>query len=130
MVRSREIVRRVTRMVIDKNISPRGAADLLEVNVRTIYNCAKRYALHGAAGLIDHRHGTYRKLTAEMERRIVECKMQKPRRSARWIRNWLKLDVSVECVRRVLVKHHLNGEGTNGHTVREPGDRREQSKKS
>lgn len=114
MVRSREIVRRVTQMVIDKNISPRGAADLLEADVRTVYNCAKRYALQGAVGLIDHRRGTYRKLTAEMELRIVECKRQKPQRSARWIRNWLRLDVSVECVRRILVKHNLHGDRVSG----------------
>jgi len=114
MVKSKEIVRRVTQMVIDKNVSPRGAAELLEANVRTIYNYAKRYAVYGVLGLVDHRHGNYRKLTPEMERQIVECKMQKPQQSARWIRNWLKLGVSVECVRRVLVKYHLNGNGTTG----------------
>jgi transposase len=130
MVRNREIVKRVTQMVIDKNISPREAAELLEADVRTVHNCSKRYALHGAVGLIDHRHGTYRKLTAEMEQQIIECKRQKPQRSARWIRSWLKLNVSVECVRRILVKHHLTGEGTNGQTRREPGYLSKQSKKS
>lgn len=105
MVRNREIVRRITLMVMNKKISPRDAADLLEANVRTVYNYAKRYELHGASGIIDHRHGNYRKLTVEMERRVVECKLQNAQRSACWIRNWLKLDVSVECVRKILVKH-------------------------
>lgn len=107
MLRNTEIARRVTLMVINKNMNPREAADLLEANVRTVYNYAKRYAVHGASGIIDHRHGNYRKLTLETERRIVQCKMQKPQRSARWIRNWLKLDVSVECVRKILVKHNV-----------------------
>jgi hypothetical protein len=55
--------------------------------------------LQGAAGLIDHRRGIYRKVTPEIEKQIVQCKLQKPERSARWIRNRLKLAVSVETVR-------------------------------
>jgi transposase len=114
MVKNREIIRRVTQMVIDKTLNPYMAAELLETSVRTISNYTKRYALHGALGLVDHRRGNYRKVTPETEKQIVQCKLQKPHRSAQWIRHWLKLDVSVETVRKVLVKHHLNSNGSNG----------------
>jgi len=110
MIRSKEIVRRVTEMVIDKSVSANTAAELLETSVRTIFNYARKYMLYGAAGLIDRRRGNYRKITLETEKQIVECKIQRPHRSARWIRDRLKLDVSVESVRQVLVKHGLNGQ--------------------
>ena len=115
MVRNREIIRRVTQMVIDKTLSPSMAAELLETSVRTIANYKKRYAVQGTLGLIDRRHGTYRKVTPQTEKQIVECKLQKRHPSARWIRHWLKLDVSVETVRQVLVKHQLNGNPGNGN---------------
>jgi transposase len=96
------------------------AAELLETSVRTIANYKKRYAVHGALGLVDRRHGNFRKMTPQTEKQIVECKLQKPHRSARWIGHWLKLDMSVETVRQVLVKHHLNGNATNGSNPPQP----------
>jgi transposase len=101
-------------MVVDKRLNPDMAAKLLETSVRTIANYKKKYIRQGALGLVDQRRGHFRKVTPETERKIVECKLQKPHRSARWIRHWLKLDVSVETVRQVLVKHHLNSNGING----------------
>lgn len=62
----------------------------------------------GPEGLKDQRKSNYRKLQLEEESRIVACKSEKSHRSARWIRDYLKLPVSVEVVRLVLVKHHLN----------------------
>jgi len=109
MIKSREIVRRVTQMVVDKSVSRSAAAELLETSARTISNYTRRYLIYGAYGLVDRRHGNYRKLTAETEQRIVECKMMNFHRSACWIRNRLRLDISVESVRQVLVKYNLNG---------------------
>ena len=109
MIRSKEIVRRVTEMVIDKSVSAGTAAELLETSVRTICNYTRRYMFYGAVGLMDRRRGNYRKITVEIEKQIVECKIQRPHRSARWIRDRLKLDVSVETIRLVLVKHGRNG---------------------
>lgn len=57
---------------------------------------------------MDQRRGHYRKVSTEQEARIVALKREKPHRSARWIRDHLKLPVSAEAVRLVLVKHHLN----------------------
>lgn len=113
MLGNREIIRRVMQMVIDKTLSPSTAAELLNTSVRTIFHYKKKYAMHGPLGLLDHRHGTFRKITPQTEKQIVECKLQKPERSAAWIRHWLKLDVSVETIRQVLVKHKLNGNGSD-----------------
>ena len=124
MVKNREIIRRVTHMVLDKRLTPCVAADLLETSVRTISNYKKRYAMHGSLGLVDRRHGNFRKMTPQTEKRIVECKTQKPDRSAEWIRHWLKLDVSVETVRQILVKHNLNGNGISRSYPSQPWDKR------
>jgi transposase len=112
MVRSRKIVARVTKMVVDGELSRREAAELLEGSVRTIHNYIKRYSQHGEAGLADHRGGRYHKLSPEKVRQIIQCKTRRPQRSARWIRDWLKLDVSVETVRLILIKYHSSGDQT------------------
>jgi transposase len=117
MIQSKEIVRRVMEMVIDKRVSKSTAADLLETSVRTIFNYRSKYMLQGAAGLIDHRRGIYRKVTPEIEKQIVQCKLQKPERSARWIRNRLKLAVSVETVRS---KHSVQRACARGRGLRRP----------
>lgn len=117
MVKNRLIVERVVQMVMNKKLTPAEAADLLEVSIRTIHNYLKWYCDRGLEGLIDHRKGHYRKLAPNEEQSIVLCKAARPRRSARWIRDRLKLNVSVESVRRVLVKH-FNGSGNGWHGAR------------
>ena len=109
-----ELTGRVIQMVIDGKLSHTDAADLLETSVRTIRNYVKRYLKQGREGLVDHRRGNPHKLNPEIERQIVECKGRRPQRSAHWIRDWLKLGISVEAVRRVLVKYHLNHTRGNG----------------
>jgi transposase len=74
-------------MVLASTLSRADAADLLETTARTISNCRRRYKTQGALGLIDGRHGNYRKLTPRDEEQIVECKMLNVARSACWIRN-------------------------------------------
>ena len=117
MVKNKEIVGRVTRMVLAGMLSRADAADLLETSVRTIGNYKHRFIAQGLSGFFDRRHGTYRKLSPEAERQIVECKRVNPARSALWIRNRLKLDVSEESVRRVLVKHNLQRRNGVGRQV-------------
>jgi transposase len=106
MIHSRAIVTIVTKMITDGTLTRREAADLLEASIRTIHNYVRRYQERGDEGLIDHRGGNFCKLTQEKIQKIINCKLQKPQRSARWIRDWLKLDVSVETVRRVLITHN------------------------
>jgi transposase len=105
MIKSREVIRKVTELTIDGKLSRKEASELLEASLRTVHNYVKRYLEQGPAGLIDHRRGHYRKLSPQMEMEIVACKTLRPQRSARWIRNWLKLNVSPETVRQVLAKH-------------------------
>lgn len=62
----------------------------------------------GPEGLKDRRGGNNRKLTDRDERRIIRNKLEGKHRSARFIRDKLKLKVYQETVRRVLVRHHIN----------------------
>ena len=84
------------------------AARRLGVTPRTIHNYFHRFLEHGSEGLKDHRRGNHRKLTPAEEATIVAYKRERPQRSARLIRDLLKLQVSEEAVRLILVKHHLN----------------------
>ena len=117
MIKSREVVKRVTGMVLDGRLSRREAAQLLESNERTIYNYVKKYLSEGPVGLIDHRRGHFRKIQPEQELKVLVYKLDNPRRSARWIRDRLKLPVSVEAVRQILFRHGLS------RCVVEPGSR-------
>lgn len=66
-----------------------------------------RFVEAGPAGLLDRRQSNYRKLDAAAEGRIVQAKLDGPHRSARLLRDLLRLPVHPDTVRRVLVKHHL-----------------------
>lgn len=84
------------------------AAGNLEVTLRTIQRYVKHFLEKGDEALKDKRRGHYRKITEEDERGIVASKEEKTHRSARFIRDHLKLSVSEEAVRLVLVKYGLN----------------------
>ena len=75
---------------------------------RTVNRYIRRYLEHGFEGLKDRWRSNYQKLNEKDERRIVQCKLEGKHRSARFIRDRLKLLVHEDTVRRVLVKHHLN----------------------
>jgi hypothetical protein len=77
----------------------------LKASLRTIHNYVKKYEQEGPTGLIDHRRGHHSKLTAQNVEDIIHCKKERPQRSARWIRDRLKLNVSVETVRQTLTKY-------------------------
>jgi transposase len=109
MVRSPANLAKITRMVTNGKISRKEAAELLNASVRTIHNYVKRYQRLGEEGLVDHRGGNHRKLDSHIIQQIITCKMQRPSRSARWVRDRLKLNVSVEAVRQVIAKHFANG---------------------
>jgi transposase len=84
------------------------AARVLEVSLRTIQRYLRRYLEGGDEALRDRRRGHHRKLTETDEAQIVACKGARVHRSARFIRDHLRLVVSEETVRLVLVKHGLN----------------------
>lgn len=107
----REDVKRTIRAVINGRIARKDAAQILGVSLRSIHNYVRKVLDQGPEGLLDHRHGHFRKIQPELEIRIVACKLDSPHRSARWIRDRLKLSVSSEAVRQVLLKHRLNRTG-------------------
>ncbi|MCI0410275.1 MAG: helix-turn-helix domain-containing protein [Acidobacteria bacterium] len=84
------------------------AAERLARSPRTIRRYVERFLSQGPEGLRDRRTSNYRKLTAGQAARIVALKQEKPHRSARWLRDHLQLPVSVEAIRLILVRHHLN----------------------
>lgn len=105
----REAITKTIRKVIDGRVARKDAAKVLRVSVRTIHTYVKKFLAQGPEGLLDHRRGHFRKIQPEQEIRIVACKLDYPSRSARWIRDRLKLSVSAEAVRQILLKHRLNG---------------------
>ena len=90
-----------------KEISRRQAAEKLEVTLRSVKRYLRRFRESGPEGLYDHRRSNYEKLTEKDERQIVLVKLQGRHRSARLIRDLLKLSVHEDSVRRVLIKNHL-----------------------
>ncbi len=84
------------------------AVKLLGKTRRTVDRYIRRYLEEGFEGLKDRRRSGYRKLTEKDGGRIVQCKLEGKHRSARFIRDRLKLLVREDTVWRVLVKHHLN----------------------
>ncbi len=72
----------------------RAAAALLDVALRTLRRYLQRYRRGGPEGFL--------------EAAIVEAKRARPHRSARKLRDLLRLPVSREAVRRVLVRHGLH----------------------
>ena len=108
MNRDRRIIYKTVLNVTAHRVTRKQAAKLLGVSVRTIHNYVKNYIDHGPEGLQDHRCGHFRKIEVDQEMRILACKLDQPASSARWVRDRLKLPVSVEAVRQVLLKHRLN----------------------
>ena len=90
------------------SLSRRAAEVLLDVCGRTLRRYLQRYREGGAARLRDRRGGSHPRLTAPQGAAIVASKRAGPHRSARKIRDLLRLPVSVEAVRLVLVRHGLH----------------------
>lgn len=92
---------------IHGEISKQQAADLLGCTKRTIENYRLVYRKSGKAGLIDHRHSNYHKLTEEQKQVMIILKEKDRWRSARNIRDRLSLPVHAEQVRRILEEKGL-----------------------
>lgn len=95
------------QQILSGDLTRRQAAEELQVNERTIRRYLSRFKQQGAQTLYDHRHSNYRKIGESDQRRIVQAKLQGRHRSARLVRDLLKLAVHEESVRLVFVKHHL-----------------------
>ncbi len=101
----------IVKKVVAGKIKYEKAARQLRVTSRTVQNYCSRFLKDGSEGLRDRRRGNNRKLSPLQEVAIVTYKLERPQRSARLIRDRLRLGVSEEAVRLILVKHRLSGSG-------------------
>jgi putative transposase len=98
----------VVRGVLSCKITKAVAGEKLDVGRRSVNRYLKRFLERGPEGLRDRRRSNYRKLTVEDEHRVVFCNLKGPHRSARFVRDKLKLRVHEQTVWRVFVGHRLN----------------------
>ncbi len=101
--------REIVKDVITGKLRCHQAARQLGVTSRTIQNYCRRFLERGPDGLEDRRRGNHRKISVQEEAAIIAFKLERPKRSARLIRDRLRLNVSEEAVRLILAKHYLNG---------------------
>jgi len=86
------------------------AAKLLGCTKRTLSNYVRQFLVYKTAGLIDHRHSNYTKLSKSTIDKIVEIKKVDRWRSPRNIRDLLSLPVTPITVWRILQKNGLTKE--------------------
>lgn len=84
------------------------AQSLLRVKSRTLRKYLKTIKEKGFDGLKDQRRSNLIKITPEIEKEIVGAKKKGLYRSARFIKDKLKLNVHRQTVWRIFVKHDLN----------------------
>ena len=87
-------------------------AELLGCTPRTVGNYAVRYIKYGTSGLVDHRHSNNHKLNREQRKTVVDLKGKDRWRSARNIRDHLKLSVNKKTVWKILKEAGLTRENT------------------
>lgn len=94
--------------VIAKKLTKRDAAGKLGKSLKTISRYVKKFLVYGPDGIKDKRKSNYRKITLKDELNIIRLKKEGLHRSARFIRDKLKLKVCERTVWFYLVKHQLN----------------------
>lgn len=102
----------VIQAYIQNEISKQVAANLLHCSTKTIERYAKALIVYGPAGLKDHRHSNYHKLTQQQHDDIVALKKDDRWRSARNIRDKLKLPISRRLINNIFQKEGLSRENT------------------
>lgn len=95
---------------VKQEIGKDTAAQLLGCTKRTLQNYLKQYLVHRTAGLVDHRHSNHQKLSAIQIQSVVSVKKADRWRSARNIRDLLKLSVCPRTVWVVLNRYGLTKE--------------------
>lgn len=101
--RKLDIVARFLR----KEISIGKACEELGCTERTFLNLRKRFLSHGMEGLKDHRTGHNHKLTPRDKQALITLKGNDRWRSARNVRDAVKVDIHPETVRRLFLKEGL-----------------------
>lgn len=102
----------VVQAYLHNEISKQIAASLLRCSTRTMERYIKAFIVYGQAGLTDKRHSNNHKLSDRQKDAIITCKKADRWRSARNIRDHLKLPVSEVAVWKILKKEGLTRENT------------------
>ena len=89
-------------------ISKERTAELLGCTPRTVENYSILYIKYGVNGLLDHRHSNNHKLSDKQTQTAIDLKRKDSWRSARNIRDELKLSVHKKTVWHILKKAGLN----------------------
>ncbi|MEK7534680.1 MAG: helix-turn-helix domain-containing protein [Patescibacteria group bacterium] len=100
----------VIKGLLSGEINISKATNLLSCSRRSIERYKKAFVQKGEAGLKDHRHSNYRKLSEKQKEDIIALKQKDRWRSARNIRDELKLSLSEHQVQRILVAKGLGRE--------------------
>lgn len=93
---------------VNGKIGKERTAELLGCTQRTVGNYAVKYIKYGTKGLVDHRKSNNHKLNAVQRQIIVDLKNKETWRSARNIRDHLKLSVNKKTVWKILKNAGLN----------------------
>jgi len=103
----------VIRNCLKGKLTSKQVAEKLGCSSRTVRRYKTRFLKYGPQGLIDKRSSNYHKLTAQQTGKIKQLKQQGVWRSARWIRDSLKLPVHEHTVWQALSRAglmHANAE--------------------
>lgn len=100
----------VVKALLSGKINIPKATNLLSCSRRSIERYRKAFVQKGEVGLKDHRHSNYRKLSEKQKEDIIALKRKDRWRSARNIRDELKLSLSEHQVQRILVAKGLGRE--------------------
>jgi len=100
----------LVRAFVEDKLSKERTAELLGCTSRTVGNYAKAYLKHDVDGLVDHRHSNHHKLSSQQRQNIIDLKTKDRWRSARNIRDCLKLPVHKNTVSVILAQAGLNRE--------------------
>lgn len=92
---------------VNGKLSKGRTAELLGCTQRTVGNYTVSYIKYGTSGLIDKRHSNNHKLNKEQRRIIIKLKTEESWRSARNIRDHLKLSVHKKTIWEILHKEGL-----------------------
>ena len=87
---------------VNGKISKERTAELLGCTKRTVGNYARSYLKFGVDGLRDHRHSNHFRLTDDQKKTIINLKKEDTWRSARNIRDELRLSVHKKTVWQLL----------------------------
>lgn len=101
---------KVIQSFIKKEITKQKAAMWLSVSIRSVERYRNLFLKNGPEGLKDGRHSNYFKLSPIDRKRIVQTKEKDRWRSARNIKDELKLPAGEHQVQRIIVKAGLGKE--------------------